>query len=89
MRWWLDNFSTGSMDSDGLPMITPGQSSEIVSILSAGTFFGALGAAPIADHLGRRKSLMLAVGIFTTGVTLQTASTGIPVFTGGRYIFMI
>lgn len=85
MRWWLDNFSTGSRDGDGLLAITPTQSSEIVSILSAGTFFGALLAAPVGDRIGRRKSLMLAVVVFTFGVAMQTASTTIRLFAAGRY----
>jgi SP family sugar:H+ symporter-like MFS transporter len=87
MRWWLDQFSTGYRDEKtGQLAISPAQSSEIVSILSAGTFFGALFAAPFADKIGRRKSLMLAVGIFSFGVALQTASMAIPMFTAGRYV---
>lgn len=85
MRWWLDNFSTGSRDDEGLLTITPTQSSEIVSILSAGTFFGALLAAPIGDRIGRRKALMVAVLIFSFGVAMQTASTTIRLFAAGRY----
>ena len=47
MRYWLDTFSTGYIDPDtGLRGITSDQSSMIVSLLSAGTFFGALTAAP-------------------------------------------
>lgn len=85
MRWWLNHFSTGHRDRDGLLGITPAQSAEIVSILSAGTFFGALLAAPIADKIGRRKSLMVAVAVFSVGVAMQTGSMAIPLFTGGRY----
>lgn len=86
MRWWLDNFSTGYRDKDGRLAITPTQSSEIVSILSAGTFFGALLAAPIADRIGRRKSLMVAIVVFSFGVALQTAAMSIRLFAAGRYI---
>jgi len=44
MKAWLRIFSTGHTDPDtGLPAITASQSSAIVSILSAGTFFGSLG----------------------------------------------
>jgi SP family sugar:H+ symporter-like MFS transporter len=85
MKWWLKQFSTGYKDKDGNPAITPNQSSEIVSILSAGTFFGALLAAPLADRIGRRKSLMVAVAVFSFGVASQTASMAIPLFTAGRY----
>lgn len=77
-------FTTGYSDSDG-PGISPSQSGQIVSILSAGTFFGALGAAPFADQIGRRLSLILAVGVFTFGVILQVVSSAIPLFLAGRY----
>jgi sugar porter (SP) family MFS transporter len=50
------------------------RTSLFVSILSAGTFFGALSGAPIADILGRRWGLQLAMLIFTVGVVLQVAS---------------
>lgn len=86
MRWWLDHFSTGHTDDNGMPAITPTQSSEIVSILSAGTFFGALFAAPLGDRIGRRKSLMIAVVVFAFGVSLQVASTTIRLFAAGRYV---
>ncbi len=87
MPWWRHQFSTGDYRNpdDGGPDISPAQSAQIVSILSAGTFFGSLGAAPFADHIGRRMSLILAVGVFTLGVVLQTASLSIPLFVAGRY----
>lgn len=85
MRFWKDEFSTGYRDKEGLN-ITASQSSQIVSILSAGTFFGALGAALIADRIGRRWSLIFSAGIvFNLGVILQTAATEIPMFTAGRF----
>lgn len=89
MKWWLDNFSTPGNENPetGRPILTPAQQAEIVSILSAGTFFGALLAAPMADRIGRRKSLMVAIAVFSLGVALQTASMGIPLFVGGRYVY--
>jgi len=74
-------------DADGVlqPAITSSQTSQIVSILSAGTFFGALGAAVIADRIGRRWSLIVSSGIFSFGVILQTAATEIPMFVAGRF----
>lgn len=56
----------------------------IVSILSVGTFFGCLSAAPAADILGRRWGLQLALAIFTLGVTMQCAASGITLFALGR-----
>ncbi|KAF2457097.1 glucose transporter-like protein [Lineolata rhizophorae] len=81
MDYWKREFST---EPDG--EITPAQDSLIVSILSAGTFFGALFAAPFADILGRRMGLMAAAGlVFNLGVILQTASTRQPMFIAGRF----
>lgn len=65
--------------------MTSSQSATIVSILSAGTFFGALGAAPVADFVGRRWSLISSTLVFTLGVVLQTAATSIPLFLAGRF----
>jgi predicted MFS family arabinose efflux permease len=67
-----------------MPNVSPAQSSQIVSILSAGTFFGALLAAPLGDKLGRRLSLIIAVVIFCFGVLVQTLAMHIPILIGGR-----
>ena len=85
MKYWRDTFSTGYRNADGELDVTASQSSEIVSILSAGTFFGALTAAPAGDYLGRKYGLMSSVVVFTVGVILQTIATGIPVFVAGRF----
>ena len=87
MTSFKTTFSTGYTDGNGLG-ISPSQSGQIVSILSAGTFFGALGAAPLADQIGRRLSLILAVGVFTFGVILQVISSAIPLFLAGRYAIL-
>lgn len=79
-------FSTGYIDpTDNEPNVSPTQSSQIVAILSAGTFFGALLAAPMGDRLGRRIPLIIAVGIFAFGVLLQTVAMNIPALISGRY----
>jgi SP family sugar:H+ symporter-like MFS transporter len=85
MPYWQDLFSTGYRDSSGHLNVTASQTSAIVSILSAGTFFGALGAAPIADRIGRRWSLIASSCVFIFGVILQTAATAIPLFLAGRF----
>ena len=56
-----------------------------MSILSAGTFFGALATAIFTDYTGRRPGLMIATWIFNLGVALQTAATAIPMFLAGRF----
>lgn len=81
MDYWLKEFST---QDDG--KLSASQDSLIVSILSAGTFFGALTAAPFGDFLGRRWGLIASTGIvFNLGVILQTASTSQPLFIAGRF----
>jgi len=82
MKNWLCVF--GKPDASGVCTITSSQQSLIVSILSAGNFFGALFAAPTADFLGRRWSVVLAVVIFWAGVAMQAAASAIPLFVVGR-----
>jgi len=64
--------------------ITSSQESLVVSILSAGTFFGALFGAPFADLLGRKWGLISACLVFSIGIAMQTAATAIPLFAVGR-----
>ncbi len=47
----------------------------IVSLLSIGTLFGALLGAPIADKIGRKKSIMFWCVIFSVGIIVQIAAT--------------
>lgn len=86
MNFWRREFSTGYRNcTDNLPDVSPDQSSLIVSILSAGTFFGALGASPMGDIVGRRWGLIASTGVFTFGVILQTIAVDIPLFVAGRF----
>lgn len=86
MPHWLRTFSTGYKNPEtGLPDITASESSLIVSILSAGTFFGALAAAPLSDLIGRRLGLLATLVVFCFGVVLQTISVAIPLFVAGRF----
>ncbi|KAF4554535.1 Sugar (and other) transporter-like protein 1 [Elsinoe fawcettii] len=63
-----------------------GQISLIVSVLSIGTFVGALSAGFVADIIGRRWGLIFAcVAPFNLGVILQTASTEDNMFIVGRF----
>ncbi|OBT75794.1 hypothetical protein VF21_05530 [Pseudogymnoascus sp. 05NY08] len=85
--WWLNQFATQvDPKNPSRKALTPAQTAEVVSILSAGTFVGALGAAPLADQLGRRRALMIAVGVFAIGVSLQVASMALPLYVAGRFV---
>lgn len=64
----------------------PPKQSLIVSILSAGTFFGALIAGDVADFIGRRSTVIAGCIIFIIGVILQVASSTIPLLVVGRVI---
>lgn len=85
MDYWKALFTDGTVDADGNPGISASNTAAIVSILSAGTFFGSLTAAPFADFLGRRFALIGATVVFSFGVILQTAATAIPLFLAGRF----
>lgn len=63
-----------------------GRSRSITSILSAGTFFGALIAGDLADWFGRRTTIIAGCGVFIVGVVLQTASAGLGLLVAGRLI---
>ncbi|CEQ42023.1 SPOSA6832_03794, partial [Sporobolomyces salmonicolor] len=82
MPYWLTRF--GKLQSDGTYTLPSGQNSLITSILSAGTFVGALGAYPAGDALGRRWGIIAYLGLFCIGVALQTGSTEIATFAVGR-----
>lgn len=62
------------------------EKSLITSILSAGTFFGAIIAGDLADWFGRRTTIILGCGVFIVGVILQTASTTLGLIAPGRLI---
>lgn len=81
---WLRTFGHLSPDDPTKYVISTSQESLVVSILSAGTFFGALFAAPMADYIGRKRGIIAATLIFSIGVAMQTASTKLPLFVVGR-----
>jgi MFS family permease len=85
MPYWQREFSTGYIDADGNPNVSSSQESAIVSILSAGNFFGALASPLLSDWLGRRPGLMISTWVFNLGVCLHTAATNIPLFLAGRF----
>ncbi len=86
MPFWLRGFHNGFINDDGEIALDPADESLIVSILSLGTFLGALTAAPCADFFGRRLGLILSTAIvFNLGVLLQTIAVDQPLFIAGRF----
>lgn len=62
------------------------EKSLITSILSAGTFFGALFAGSLADWIGRRSTVIAGCGVFMLGVICQIASSSLGLLVAGRLI---
>lgn len=60
----------------------------VTSILSAGTFVGALSGAPISDYFGRRIGLHIAMAVFCVGVAMQVGAMAgqLGLFTAGRVV---
>jgi len=58
-------------------VIPASKKSLITSILSAGTFIGAVAAGDFADWFGRRYTILGGIIIFMIGVILETASHGV------------
>ncbi|KAF9011200.1 general substrate transporter [Cyathus striatus] len=76
----------GEVGPDGQFFLSSSRQSIITSLLSAGTFVGALGQAFTSDRFGRRGSILIWSGIFTVGVIIQTATEfSIAQITVGRF----
>ncbi|KAH6632672.1 putative transporter protein [Chaetomium tenue] len=59
----------------------------MTSILSCGTFFGALIAGDVADFIGRRPTIIIGCGVFSVGCILEIASTNqVVLFVMGRLV---
>lgn len=67
-------------------VIPTSRKSLITSILSAGTFFGALAGGAIADYLGRRLTILLACLIFAIGVAVQVGTNSVGGLVAGRLV---
>lgn len=89
MESFTKQFNTGYTNADGKIAISPSEIAIIVAMLSAGTFVGALMAAPIGDHFGRRLSILISIGIFCFGVIFQVCANNIPILLVGRCVEFI
>jgi len=59
------------VEGPGHDAVTSSHNSLIVSILSAGTFFGALIAGDVADFIGRKWTVIIGCVIYAIGVVIQ------------------
>ncbi|KAJ7661540.1 monosaccharide importer [Mycena polygramma] len=90
MQDWLNTFGafdpTGTLGKDTQGMfLRTSDKSLVVSILSAGTFFGALLAYPMGDMVGRKWGIVASCVVFSLGVGLQL-DTKWATFVVGRVI---
>ncbi|KAH8899218.1 regulator of conidiation [Thozetella sp. PMI_491] len=85
MPSFKSQFSTGLLDGDQKPAISPQQVALIVSMLSLGTVVGSLLSAPLGDIFGRRRSLIGAIGVFSFGAVFQVCAVDIPLLLVGRF----
>ncbi|KAG9648220.1 putative glucose transporter rco-3, partial [Aureobasidium melanogenum] len=74
------------IEGAGATSLTGSHNSLITSILSAGTFFGALIAGDVADTIGRRWTVIIGCMIYIVGVILQVASHGLGLIVAGRLV---
>ncbi|KAH9885375.1 general substrate transporter [Cubamyces lactineus] len=82
---FVDRF--GEADSSGTFILSPSRQSIITSLLSAGTFVGALAQAFTSDRFGRRGSILIWSAVFTAGTAIQTATVrSLVQITIGRFI---
>ncbi|KAI0708858.1 MFS monosaccharide transporter [Cerioporus squamosus] len=84
---WLRTFGVHTDDTATYPLgfyLPSSRESLVVSLLSAGTFFGALLGAPAADILGRRMGIICSCLVFSLGVALQTGAPNLAAFLIGR-----
>ncbi|KAF7192128.1 Major facilitator-type transporter ecdD [Pseudocercospora fuligena] len=67
-------------------VLSTSDTSLITSIMSAGTFVGALIAGDVSDFIGRKWAVVVGCIIFIIGVAMQVASASIGLLVGGRLI---
>ena len=76
-----------AIEGEGAEKIGSSKTSLIVSILSAGTFFGALIAGDLADMVGRRPTIIGGCAIYLVGVVIQMfAAEGLAAIVVGRIV---
>lgn len=71
-KWYREYNLLGKSDTEKANL-----SSNIVSVLQAGAFLGALTAMYLANKVGRRWSLIFASVLVFIGVAMQAGASGI------------
>ncbi|CEF86811.1 hypothetical protein FGSG_04700 [Fusarium graminearum PH-1] len=82
MDHFLERFPEVSDDAPGAGF----KKGLMTAMITLGAFIGAINQGWIADWISRKRSLMVAVVIFTVGSTLQTAAINYAMLVVGRFI---
>jgi MFS family permease len=82
MDHFLDRFPEVSDDAPGAGF----KKGLMTAMITLGAFIGAINQGWIADWISRKRSLMVAVVVFTIGSTLQTAAVNYAMLVVGRFI---
>lgn len=89
MDYVKEHFGSPRTPTDDDPsewIIHSSRKSLITSILSAGTFFGALIGGGVSERIGRRLTIMFSCLIFAVGVAVQVATTTVAGLVAGRLV---
>lgn len=89
MDYVKENFGQAVPKDNANPtgfVIPTSRKSLITSILSAGTFIGALASGMLAEWLGRRITILLSCFIFSIGVAVQVGTTSVGGLVAGRLV---
>ncbi|VUC35203.1 unnamed protein product [Clonostachys rosea] len=86
MRAFKDQFDTHCDAKSKSLDICTNDTAILVAILSAGTAFGSLLAAPASVSFGRRITMLIAVGIFCAGAICQVCAQSMPLMLFGRVL---
>lgn len=89
MPYVQEHFGHAVPKTDNNPtgfIIPSSRKSLITSILSAGTFIGALLGGGICERIGRRMTIMLSCLVFVIGVAIQVGTINVGGLVAGRFV---
>ncbi|CAA7266663.1 unnamed protein product [Cyclocybe aegerita] len=73
--YFLEHFGLLNADGTKNQKKVDAVSSNVVSVLQAGAFFGALGSAPLSAKIGRKYTLFIFSMVFCVGAVLTTVAS--------------
>ncbi len=82
MDYFLRRFPEVSDDAPGAGF----KKGLMTAMITLGAFIGAVNQGWVADWASRKRSIMIAVMIFTIGSSLQTAAVNYDMLVAGRFV---